>query len=149
MQDNDKKAVGLADAKIKLREDLRCSLHEHGGTPCYGVGTWIWRITLCFTLSAAAATLLHGLGLILTFFGIVLWFGMPAVRLARFLIQGDPTGRPKMLSVAIRVSIAAILIAAVLMLPSPRRTSIGSSRRWDPRSEPACAAAVVCFSTPS
>ncbi len=37
MQDDDKKPTGLADSKIKLREDLRCSLHEHGGTPCYVV----------------------------------------------------------------------------------------------------------------
>jgi len=108
--------------------------HEKVGTliKCYGLGTWIWRVLICCTLIVASASLLHGLGLILSFVGVLLWIYMPVVRLAKYLVHGNSAGEPKPRNVAIRVSAATFVLALALMLPWPGSVAAPAVVQYDP-----------------
>jgi putative peptide zinc metalloprotease protein len=85
----------------------------------YGVATLVWKVLVCISLGAVAATLFHGLGLLLTFVGVALWLGSPLLRLAKYLVRGSGGQRPNLLRAGFRLSLAAGCVAGVLMLPWP------------------------------
>lgn len=101
---------------------------------CYGFAALIWRTLVCIALAAAAATLLGGLGLVLTLLGITVWIALPAVRLVRFLASGTAAGGPRLSGVAVRALPAGAIAAGVLMLPWPGGVSAPAIVEYAPLS---------------
>jgi putative peptide zinc metalloprotease protein len=61
----------------------------------YGVLSALWRLIVVATMLIAAQALFHGAGILLALAGIVLWFGVPAIRFAKFLVFGNKLEKPK------------------------------------------------------
>lgn len=69
-------------------EKSRCELSHNGPfVLCYGICVAIWKVVICIGLSIAASVMFGGLGILLAAFGIASWFGQPALKLIRELIQ--------------------------------------------------------------
>ncbi|TWU59983.1 HlyD family secretion protein [Rubripirellula tenax] len=58
----------------------------------YGVAAAIWRVVVCLGLAIAASNLLHGFGLILAIASLVLWWGVPAYRVAKVIGEASVAG---------------------------------------------------------
>lgn len=74
----------------------------------YGLAALVWRVLVCVSLLIAASVLFHGLGVILTAVGILLWVGRP-------LLQGLRSAR-RMLRVQAAEFLRASAIATALLL---------------------------------
>lgn len=90
----------------------------------YGVASLAWRVFVCVCLTIAAEAFFFGFGLLLSVAAVVLWLGVPMIRLVRYLIKGKDTERPNVWRFAtINVIGSAMLIAAFTVIPWPARVS--------------------------
>ncbi|NUQ65353.1 MAG: HlyD family efflux transporter periplasmic adaptor subunit [Pirellulales bacterium] len=85
----------------------------------YGAAALLWRIVACLTLGAAAAVLFHGFGLVLTALAAVFWVGLPAARLAVYLVKGNGREKPPIWQAAWRIPVAAVCAGLCLAIPIP------------------------------
>ena len=60
----------------------------------YGVLAMLWFVSIAIGLSIGASSLLEGFGLIIALIGIVLWVGIPLVKLFTYAIKGTKTETP-------------------------------------------------------
>ncbi|NQT11230.1 MAG: biotin/lipoyl-binding protein [Planctomycetes bacterium] len=81
----------------------------------YGIASFVWRVVVCASLTLAAAVLFHGAGIVLAGLAIVLWLGLPALGLVKYLLYGKPGERPKRLRFLFTVGSASALGTAVLV----------------------------------
>ncbi|NND99605.1 MAG: HlyD family efflux transporter periplasmic adaptor subunit [Pirellulaceae bacterium] len=58
-------------------------------TRAYGVAAFGWRILICVSLVIAASLLFKGLGILLAVAAVLLWVGVPLVRLAKYVRRPD------------------------------------------------------------
>lgn len=80
----------------------------------YGWASFGWRTMVCLGMVLTAATLFHGAGIVLAVLAIVLWYGIPAVSLAKYLAVGEAGDQPNRLRFFLTTGSA--LAAAVLIL---------------------------------
>ena len=77
-----------------------------GVVAAYGVAAWCWRVVICVSLTALAAALFHGAGLVLAAASLAAWLLVPAAKGAWGLLRPDPMNPPR------RLRLAAIIAAA-------------------------------------
>ena len=85
----------------------------------YGLASGLWRVTVSVSLILAAARLLHGAGMVLAIVAVMLWFGIPAVQFARFVVSGNEREQPHRARFAVTLALAAAGLAAVMICPVP------------------------------
>lgn len=82
----------------------------------YGWASLSWRICVCVSLTLAAATMFQGAGIVLAALAAVLWFGLPALRFAGYLIRGRGAEQPDRLRLLLVTGTAGGLFAVLLLL---------------------------------
>lgn len=86
----------------------------------YGVLSLLWMVLICVSISVAAIGIANGIGAIVAMFGILLWVGIPAYMLLKFLLKKHETVRLNMLRFAMVSSICvAGLIIFLTLFPAP------------------------------
>ncbi|MGI9518414.1 MAG: HlyD family efflux transporter periplasmic adaptor subunit [Pirellulaceae bacterium] len=86
----------------------------------YGVAALLWRILLCLVLTLAAASLLHGIGLLIALMAGVLWLGLPVYNFTRYMISGNDFDQPDRVRFArVTATLLAVLLLAALVCPAP------------------------------
>lgn len=98
----------------------------------YGAAALAWRIVTCLGLGAAAATMFHGLGLVLTVLAAASWIGLPAIRFVVYLAKGDGQNRPPLWQAAWRIPLAAACAAGCLLVPMPAGTTAPAIVQYAP-----------------
>lgn len=89
-------------------------------TKFYGFATIGWFMIISVSLMLGALALFEGIGLLLTVLGVLLWFGLPAFKLIKFIVAGGETERPNLKWFAVAATITAVAMAAFFGLcPSP------------------------------
>ena len=84
----------------------------------YGFGTILWFFMISIGLSMAASGLLEGIGLMIALVGIVLWFVLPVVKFAKYVVLGSKFEKPNRKWFAVAASITC-LIAGVFLFACP------------------------------
>lgn len=88
-------------------------------TKAYALTSFWWRLVVLFSLTLAAAALFHGAGIVLAALGIAMWFGLPAIRLAKYLLGFD-VERPRTLRfIAVVGGATAAVTLLLLTVPWP------------------------------
>ena len=86
----------------------------------YGVASFLWRIVVCTSLTIAAVTLFHGAGIVLACLALVLWFGLPVFRFAKYFFFGRPGEQPCRVHFLATAGTATAVGAAILgLVPWP------------------------------
>ncbi len=85
----------------------------------YGLAAGFWRTMVSVSLILAAARLLHGAGMVLAIAAVVLWFGIPAVQFARFVVEGNQREQPHRIRFALTMTLIAACLAALTSCPIP------------------------------
>jgi len=100
---------------------MKAELPRHTGVfvKVYGVLALVWRVSVLTTLAMLAAVMFHGLGVILSAAGILLWLGPPFRRLAMLVWKGDRGQRPHWRSVGVRMAVLGTAAAALAAMPWP------------------------------
>jgi len=79
-----------------------------------------WFFSISLGLSLAASSMFEGFGLIVALMGMVLWFGVPVVKLCKFVLLGSKTEKPNRLWFATAMSLTLLLVGSFLFVcPSP------------------------------
>lgn len=107
--------LGLAPARNSVE------LRNHATfITVYGYLAAFWKVVVCVGLAIAAATLLHGLGMVLAVFGVTGWFLKPAKSIADTLLYSHKS-RPFALCRAFAVSVAFSGLGAAgwFFVPNP------------------------------
>ena len=93
----------------------------------YGLTTLIWRLLIMAILLVGAWTLFYGAGMLIAVFAMILYFGLPALALAKYIGAEIKQERLNYQKVILRVSSFAILFLLVLtqITWSPRLTVPG------------------------
>lgn len=91
----------------------------------YGWSALLWQIFICLSLSVAAINLLGGIGVAMAVVAAIFWIGIPLFRLAKFLVVGNKTEKPK----RVRFSFVCLLLAAgvttfLILVPAPTTVTI-------------------------
>jgi len=68
-----------------------CPEHELRTAAIYGSMAFFWKISISVSLAIGAGVLFHGAGLVLSAFGICLWFGMPIYKQVKSLFGPNAT----------------------------------------------------------
>ena len=90
----------------------------------YGIASMVWMVLIFLSLALGALGLLEGFGLLIALVAVVLWLGVPAFRLGRFLLRGSDTEQPNRIQFASRVGGIAVVTALLLWLvPAPSMIS--------------------------
>ena len=99
----------------------------------YGLASWGWNLMVAASLIVGATLLLHGAGSVLAVAAVVLWWGLPAGRTCVGLLRQDGFSGAHRRRGLVRLSAAALAVAAVLAwLPAPwLRAHTGA--RWNTR----------------
>ncbi|TWU04721.1 HlyD family efflux transporter periplasmic adaptor subunit [Stieleria varia] len=86
----------------------------------YGVGAFVWRIIICFSLILGAANLLPGIGFVIAVFAVGLWVAIPTVGLLRFIVRGSEFEQPdrKRFGMCLGTIVTACVLSGIL-LPAP------------------------------
>ncbi|MCU0961566.1 MAG: biotin/lipoyl-binding protein [Pirellulaceae bacterium] len=86
----------------------------------YGLAAWCWSLLVSAGLIVGAALLFHGAGIVLAVAGVVLWWGVPLVRLAGRLAGRGRLNAAQRRRGTARVTVAiASVIALLLVVPAP------------------------------
>ncbi len=85
----------------------------------YGFAAGFWRTTISVSLILAAARLFHGAGFVLSATAVVIWYGLPAVSFARFVVRGDYQNRPRPIRFLAALGVAVAMLFAIMMCPVP------------------------------
>ncbi|MEM9940473.1 MAG: HlyD family efflux transporter periplasmic adaptor subunit [Planctomycetota bacterium] len=86
----------------------------------YGYLAAAWKIFICVGLSIAAASLFHGLGIVIAIVGVVSWVVKPFQRIVETLLHTQKT-RPHAVvrTVGISICLLITILTAWLMVPNP------------------------------
>ena len=99
----------------------------------YGVLAMLWFVSIAIGLSIGASSLLEGFGLIIALIGIVLWVGIPLVKLFTYAIKGTKTETPNRVWFASACTITAMLLLGFLIFcPAPSIVSAPIVVDYDP-----------------
>lgn len=82
----------------------------------YGWASFGWRTMVCLSMVLTAATLFHGAGVVLALLAIVLWYGLPAFTLAKYLAAGEPGDQPNRVRFFLTTGAAFVLGGGFLLL---------------------------------
>ena len=86
----------------------------------YGFLAMAWFFSISLGLSLAASSMFEGFGLLVAVVGMILWFGIPVIKFAKFVLLGSKTEEPNRIWFAAAMSITCVLIGAFLFAcPSP------------------------------
>ncbi len=85
----------------------------------YGVCALVWRLFVCASLTLAAFVLFEGAGIVLAAATVLLWVGVPAFKLGRYLILGNEFEKPNLVRFAIAMLLIGVTTASILLLPEP------------------------------
>ena len=86
----------------------------------YGVLAMLWFFSIAIGLSLAASGLIEGFGLIIALIGLVMWAGIPLLKLCKYLIMGTETDKPNRAWFAMAMLITCLLVGGFLYaVPSP------------------------------
>ena len=86
----------------------------------YGFLAMAWFFSISLGLSLAASSMFEGFGLLIAVVGMILWFGIPVIKFAKFVLLGSKTEEPNRIWFAAAMSITCVLIGAFLFAcPSP------------------------------
>jgi putative peptide zinc metalloprotease protein len=89
-------------------------------TRVYGVASFVWRVVICVGLTLAAAALFHGAGIVLACLAVLLWVGLPGLKLMRYLVYGKPGEQPNRLRFLMTTgSSLAACFAILVFVPWP------------------------------
>lgn len=84
----------------------------------YGIAAACWKVVICTSLIIAASVLFHGAGLALAAVGVVIWVGVPLLKLAGWARQTAATS-PLRLVRAGTLSVGAIAALAAFLMWTP------------------------------
>jgi putative peptide zinc metalloprotease protein len=85
----------------------------------YAWASCFWRLMVCVSMAAVAATLFHGAGLVLTALAVVIWFALPVVRFVRYLFVGDGGELPQRWRFVLVSGCCAGAAVGLMCLPWP------------------------------
>ncbi len=86
----------------------------------YGVAALLWRVLLCVVLTLAAASLFHGIGLLIALIAGWLWFAVPVYKFGRYIIWGTEFEQPDRKRFAkVTVTGLAMVLLLALLVPAP------------------------------
>lgn len=86
----------------------------------YGIAAALWKVVICTSLAIAASVLFHGAGIALAAAGIVIWVGIPALKLARSMKETASASPMRLLRATILTGgAAAVITAALIWTPVP------------------------------
>ena len=86
----------------------------------YGVLAMLWFFTIAIGLSLAASGLIEGFGLIVALIGIVMWVGIPLLKLCKYVAVGTDTDKPNRPWFAMAMLLTVCLVGGFLYAcPSP------------------------------
>lgn len=90
----------------------------------YGVLAMVWSTSVFLGLTLAACSLIEGFGLLIAVSSVVLWLGVPLVKLLRYLVAGTDFERPNRLWFSCAVLVTFVAVGSFLFLcPSPSAMS--------------------------
>ena len=99
----------------------------------YGVLAMLWFFTIAVGLSLGASSLLEGFGLLIAIIGLVMWVGIPLVKLSKYVTHGTETETPNRTWFAAASAITAVcLIGFFLLCPAPSVVSAPVVVDYDP-----------------
>jgi len=86
----------------------------------YGVLAMLWSITVMVGLTLAANSLIEGFGFLVAVSGLVMWVGIPLIRLIRYLVMGAEFSQPNRLWFATATTFTVLAIGSFLhFCPAP------------------------------
>lgn len=99
----------------------------------YAVLALIWRWIVCAGLIVAAGYLWQGAGVVLAIAATLLWFGIPLLKFARFLMLGTGHHRPSLSRFAMTSALAiTAAVGALYLIPSPGAITFQALVVYDP-----------------
>lgn len=99
----------------------------------YGALAMLWFFSIAIGLSLGASSLLEGFGLIIAMIGLLMWVGIPAWKLAKYVAIGTEIERPNRWWFASACTItAACLIGFLVCCPAPSLVSAPIVVDYDP-----------------
>lgn len=98
----------------------------------YGVSAAIWRILVCLSMILLATTMFRGAGVIVALLGVVLWFGLPAVRFVRSLLQCQENRQLSLMRFTIASAFLLSAAFVVFWLPWPGGVSAPAIVAYSP-----------------
>ena len=99
----------------------------------YGVLAMLWFFSIAVGLSLGASSLFEGFGLLIALIGLVMWVGIPAVKLAKYVVNGTETENPNRVWFATACAIsAACLVGFLLFCPAPSMVTAPVVVDYDP-----------------
>ncbi len=115
------------------RENVRRSMDRVGLVRAYGIAALLWRIVVTLGLVFAAASLLPGFGLVLAIFAVGAWYGIPVVKLWRYLYQENLARRLERRRFwQTTAIIAAAAVVAAMLIPGPNTATAPAIIEFDP-----------------
>ncbi len=115
------------------RSNVRRTMDRVGIVRAYGVAAMLWRIVVTLGLVFAAASLLPGIGLVLALVAVGAWYGIPIVKLWRYLYQDNLARRFERrrfwLTSAIVAGVAAV---GLMLIPGPNTATAPAIIEYDP-----------------
>ena len=86
----------------------------------YGFGTLAWFFMISIGLSLAASSLFEGIGLMVAGVALILWFVIPVVKFAKYLLVGTEFEQPNRTWFAAAATVTGLIVGAFLFAcPSP------------------------------
>ena len=99
----------------------------------YGVLAMLWFVSIAVGLSLGASSLFEGFGLIIALIGLVMWVGVPLVKLLKYAVNGTDTDKPNRVWFASACSITALcLLGFLIFCPAPSVVSAPIVVEYDP-----------------
>ena len=101
----------------------------------YGVLAMLWFFSIAIGLSIGASSMMEGFGLLVAMIGLLMWVGIPAWKLAQYVMHGTDTEKPnrKWFATASAIT-AACLIGFLFLCPAPSVVSAPVVVDFDPLS---------------
>lgn len=87
-----------------------CSSKELTAVAIYGSLAFFWKISISISLIIGAGVLFHGAGLMLSAFGVALWFGLPIFKQLKLLFGPEAKLTPS----GPRMAVSAVALAATV-----------------------------------
>ena len=87
----------------------------------YGIAAALWRVFVAVGLTLAAAVMWHGAGVLLAAFGVLAWWGLPAIKAINSLretVRDTPVAAVR--CVVVTFALIATIAAPLMLLPNPR-----------------------------
>ena len=109
----------------KIHSSLRWTPREVF-TRIYGIASFLWRIVICISLVLAASMMFDGLGILLALAAIVMWIGVPAAGMLKYVCRPDGMQRRRQTRL-LMASVVAVFVgffAMNLRWPGATRASV-------------------------